>query len=174
MSDRTERIRLVRPAPERRDAFFEMAREFGSEGDERYGPALADFAAYLARCETFAAGADLDVDEVRMDVWWLVDGERVLGGGRLRHFLIPVLELDGGHIGYDIRPSQRGRGYGHLILERMLEKAASAGLSRVLITCETTNRASARVIERAGGAPISRSISPGTGREMLRYWIELA
>ncbi len=165
--------RLVRPSKRFRQSFLEMAREFESEGDPRYSLALSDFDAYLAGSHRWAAGIDLPPDRVPMDEWWLLDGNRVLGGSRLRHRLTPGLELDGGHIGYDIRPSERHRGYGHRILDLVLAKAVSMNLDRVLITCETTNRGSTRIIEDAGGTPISNAISPNTGNEMVRFWISI-
>jgi predicted acetyltransferase len=168
---RTGESHLVRPNTDLRQSFLEMAAEFESEGGLRYSLALSDFSDYLAHSQKGAAGLDLPTDRVRMDEWWLTDGARVFGGSRLRHRLTPGLELDGGHIGYDIRPSDRHRGYGHRVLHLMLEKAASEGLDRVLITCETTNIASAKIIESAGGVPIPNAVSPNTGNEMLRFWV---
>jgi len=162
-------LRLVRPQIDFRDSFMEMAAEFESDGDARYSLGLSDFESYLANSRKWAAGVDLPPNRVRMDEWWLVDETRVLGGGRLRHQLTPGLELDGGHIGYDVRPSARRRGYGRQILGLVLAKAAAQSLDRVLITCETTNRASARIIERFGGLRIGNSVSPNTGNEMLRF-----
>ena len=58
---------------------------------------------------------------------------------------------DGGHIGYDVAPSYRGRGYGHIALRVSLEEAARRGISRVLLYASEDNSASRAVIERAGG-----------------------
>lgn len=163
--------RLVSPRESLRDGFVEMAREFADSGDDRYALARTDFDAYLAAGRRFAADADTPPDRVPMDELWLVDGDRVLGGSRLRHRLIPALERDGGHIGYDVRPAERGRGYGHRLLALALLRARRLGLDRALLTCETANAASARVIERAGGREIEGSISPRTGAAMRRYWV---
>jgi len=166
--------RLVDPSVDFRDSFVEMAHEFESEGDTRYSHTLSNFEAYLVDRQKWATATDLPPDRVRMDDFWLVEEARVLGGCRLRHELIPSLELDGGHIGYDVRPSERRKGYGHRMLDLVLEKAVSVSLDRVLLTCEATNQASARIIERAGGIPIPNAISPNTGKEMLRFWISLS
>lgn len=164
---------LVRPSAERRDAFFEMAREFAAQGDSRYEASLSDFAGYLAHVARFEMGRALPADRVRMSEWWLSDGERLLGGTRLRHRLIPLLERDGGNIGYDVRPSARRRGFGHRILALALEQARACAMPRVLLTCERTNIASIRVIEGAGGFRSGQAISPSSGAEMWRYWIDL-
>jgi len=170
---RSGRLQLVRPSPEWKDAFLAMAREFAADGDSRYVTSGAGFAGYLAHAARFEAGRDLPPDRVRMSEWWMTDGECLLGGTRLRHRLIPVLERDGGNIGYDVRPSARGRGLGHHVLSLALEQARAHGMTRVLLTCERTNLASIRVIEGAGGFRSGQAISPVTGAEMLRYWIDL-
>ena len=97
----------------------------------------------------------------------------LVGGSRLRHRLLPILELDGGHIGYDIRPGRRGEGLGHCILGLTLEKAAERGLERVLLTCEVGNEPSRRVIVANGGIFDGHSVSPRTGNRMERYWIRI-
>jgi Acetyltransferase (GNAT) domain len=57
----------------------------------------------------------------------------------------------GGHIGYGIRPSARGRGLATWALRSVLVRAPALGLGKVLVTCGDSNLASARVIEKAGG-----------------------
>jgi predicted acetyltransferase len=83
--------------------------------------------------------------------FWLVDDCRVLGSSRLRPLLTPALEHEGGNIGYDIRPSERQRGLGTLLLRLTLERPAAIGLPRVKITCDADNFGSIRIIEKNGG-----------------------
>ena len=52
-----------------------------------------------------------------------------------------------GHIGYDIAPSFRGRGYGKQMLKFALIEAKKLGITKVLITANEDNYASRRVIE---------------------------
>ena len=105
--------------------------------------------------------------------YWLVrpDGT-ILGQAGLRHRLTPALEDFGGHIGYAIRPSARGKGYGTKMLAMALDEARDMGLPRVLITCDPANIASVRVIQKNGGVVASKSVAY-TGRMTSRYWIEL-
>ena len=70
---------------------------------------------------------------------------------RLRPRLTPALEIQGGHIGYNVPPSVRRKGYGTQLLRLTLPKARAAGLSRVLLTVDSSNVASIRIIERNGG-----------------------
>jgi predicted acetyltransferase len=83
-------------------------------------------------------------------LWWVED-DRVLGRVAIRHRLTPALEKVGGHIGYDVRPSARGRGHATAILAAVLPLANSIGIDEALLTCDETNAASRRVIEANGG-----------------------
>lgn len=69
----------------------------------------------------------------------------------LRHYLNDNLRIRGGHIGYSIRPSCRGRGFGKLILQLSLPYLKSLGLSSVLVTTDPWNTLSQKVIIANGG-----------------------
>ena len=97
----------------------------------------------------------------------------MLGRSTLRHWLNPALENEGGHIGYDIRHSERRKGYGLLILKLTLLKAKDLGLSRVLLTCDADNIGSAQIIENNSGVLSGRVVSEKNGKLILQYWIEL-
>lgn len=96
--------------------------------------------------------------------WW-VEGEEFVGRLGLRHRLTPALRLAGGHIGYDVRPSWRGRGLASRMLHDALPIAAALGIDPVLLTCDPANIHSRRVIEKNGGVLFEEE--PTT----LRFWI---
>lgn len=131
----------------------------------------------MAQCETTRDGRDLPPGRVAETRFFLVaheaDALTVIGMSTLRHTLTPLLEDVGGHIGYRIRPSARRQGYGTRILELTLRQAQPLGLSRVLLTCDQDNIASARVIQRNGGVLASEGYSAQTATVVSRYWIEL-
>ena len=78
-----------------------------------------------------------------------------------------------GQIGYSVRPSQRKRGYASEILKLTLMEAAKCGLSKILITCNEPNIASAKVIEKNGG--VLEKIIPHPGfSDVKRYYIDLS
>jgi predicted acetyltransferase len=172
-----DEVRLIRPAAEHRSEFLAMVEEYREAG-ELYHHAdrqrLADdFTGYVGRLEATSRGSGLPPGHVPWTTLWLVRDRTIVGTSRLRHTLTPDLEQEGGHIGYDIRPSERRKGYGTLILTLTLDKAKELGLKRALLTCDRDNVASARVIERNGGQLAGVGPSPETGRPVSRYWIEL-
>lgn len=153
-------------------------REF--DGADLHGFATFGYDAIdLGESEVFDAWLDRERRQrtvgqdgfVPATVWWIVDDEQpnnVLGSIHLRHELNDFLLAEGGHIGYGIRPTARGRGVASAALQNGLGEARALGLDRVLVICEAGNVASRRTILAAGG---TLEDAPGT-RE--RYWIPIA
>ena len=167
-------LRLVDPTVDLAQEFRAMAAEWRDAGDERFADALRDFSGYVASLHAAAEGVGLPQGYVPYSIYWLVDmRNQVLGTSRLRHWLVPHLEKEGGHIGYDIRPSERRKGLGTSLLSLTLEKARERGIDEVVITCDGDNEASRRTILKNGGRPIRSSISDRTGKQVLRFRIVL-
>ncbi|MEU5153613.1 GNAT family N-acetyltransferase [Glycomyces sp. NPDC021274] len=83
--------------------------------------------------------------------YWWTDGDTYLGRINLRHRLNEQLSEIGGHIGYDVRPTARRQGHATAMLAAVLPIAAALGIDKALITCDTENTASRKVIEANGG-----------------------
>ncbi|TDO44930.1 putative acetyltransferase [Kribbella sp. VKM Ac-2527] len=94
---------------------------------------------------------ELPADLVHQTVLWFVDGDQWLGRLSIRHRLTPHLLELGGHIGYVVRPSARRKGYATQMLVQSLPYAARLGIDPALVTCDTDNDPSRKVIESAGG-----------------------
>lgn len=103
----------------------------------------------------------------------VVEHGQVLGAIALLHELTEPLRQAGGHIGYGIRPSARGRGLATWALGRVLleAQAQALGLGRALIVCEIANIASARTIEHRGG--VLEDVRDTHWGRMRRYWVTL-
>jgi predicted acetyltransferase len=169
-----EVIHLIEPTLRLRNDFCSLAEEFSAEGSQQYEDAIRDFKEFIQFCADEAAGRNLAPTRVQQSTFWLVrDDRKILGCSRLRHALNIFLEDFGGHIGYDIRPSERRRGYGTQILRLTLDKARHIGLGRVLVTADSSNTASWRVIEKNGGVLYSEAVSQHTGTLLRKYWITL-
>ena len=169
---------LVEPLTYLHAAFQDMAADFSAAGEPRYKDyitiSLSHFSTYVARLQEYAIGQDLVLGHVPQSTYWLaVEGEVLLGTIRIRHQLNEQLSGEGGHIGYDIRPSYRGRGYGTRQLGLALPKVQALGLTRLLVTCDTDNHASARIIEKNGGKLENQVTSRTSGKLVSRYWITL-
>ena len=94
------------------------------------------------------------------------DGQAV-GFLNLRLRLSDFLLEEGGHIGYSIRLSERGKGYAKESLRQGLQIAKEKNIKRALVTCSTENPASRAVILANGGE--LEDVRNGTER----YWIDL-
>jgi predicted acetyltransferase len=168
-------LTLETPSEPLQSAFREMAAEFEVEGNPRYAPDARDFSGFLARVRQDAEGRRVFPDGkigVPTSQFWLVEAGRILGSSRLRHRLTPELEHEGGHIGYDVRPSARRTGLGTILLRLTLVRAWALGFARVRITCDADNIGSIRVIERNGGILEAEVPSVRRGVQIRRYWIE--
>ena len=73
------------------------------------------------------------------------------------------------HIGYSVRPSQRGKGYGREQLRLGLREAEALGLRRVRVLCVADNTASRRVILANGGVYRDTLHGEISGLDVLRY-----
>ena len=69
----------------------------------------------------------------------------------LRLALNDFLKKEGGHIGYCIRPTERGNNYATDMLKTALKVYDVFGVREVLLSCDESNVASARVIKKCGG-----------------------
>jgi predicted acetyltransferase len=164
---------LVELSAKLKPQFLELAADYQSAGDNRYDAGVEDFEAYLEQLAMYASGVNLPANHVPSSEFYLLADGRLIGRAGLRHRLNPGLEILGGHIGYDVRPSERSRGFGTLILRLALEKARGIKLEKVLLTCDADNAASARIIEKNGGRLDKQIIYEKTGKLISRYWIEL-
>jgi hypothetical protein len=123
----------------------------------QYCQALRDDVAHPGAPERFvlrACGIRLEPPEdghVPQTTLWWVEGGEYLGRVNIRHRLTRSLLWRGGTIGYEMRPSARGRGHATAMLGAALPVAAALGIREARIDCDVVNVASRRVIEKNGG-----------------------
>jgi predicted acetyltransferase len=167
----TNEIVLIKPTLKLAADFHRLADEHLAHGDNRYAEAALDVAAFITMCEAHDAGRSLPPGWVPQSTFWLVrNGERILGCSRVRHTLSTSLSHRGGHIGYDVRPSERGKGYGNLLFALTLRQARELGFAEVLVTADDANVASWKIVERSGGRrEDGRFVGPNG--PFRRYWV---
>ncbi|MCR5610874.1 MAG: GNAT family N-acetyltransferase [Clostridiales bacterium] len=107
---------------------------------------------------------------------WVVDGDRFIGEFQLRTEFTEKVLTDIGSIGYAVRVSEWGKGYGTEILKQGLLMARDLGMEKVLFTVNEDNKRSIHVIEKMG-AVLEDSIEAYNEAEgvhtLRRYWIKL-
>lgn len=81
--------------------------------------------------------------------------------------------LDVGAIGYGIRPTERNKGYGKLLLKLLLEKCEESGMHEVCVSCLEENIASKSIIENNNGILEKRFYFTEENKYVLKYWIKL-
>jgi predicted acetyltransferase len=164
--------------PELAAAYLDMVDEFEAAG-EGYGwndveLAHRDFAAFVDDLRNESLGIGLPPDIVPQTTYVLIDREgRALGEIRFRPHLTPPFEQHNGHIGYNVRPRQRGKGYATHMLALVLEQARVLRLERVMLPVRDENLASVRVIVKNGGVLERTGVALGSGEIVALYWITL-
>jgi predicted acetyltransferase len=168
---------LVLPSVRYKESYVAALREFQKEGrrlEINVDEVEKFFQKHLDEFQDEADGKNLKVGRVPSTRYWLVENDTYLGGARIAHSLNEKLFKIGGHIGYEVSPLKRKNGYGTLILKLALPKVKELGITRALLTCDSTNIASRKIIENAGG--VLENEVPGEKNgdvTKLRFWIKL-
>ena len=98
--------------------------------------------------------------------------DRIVGMIDLRHHIDhPILGTWGGHCGYTVRPSERGKGYAKEMLRLNIIKAKELQIEKLLVTCDEKNKASERTILANGG--VYEKTIEVEGSNIKRYWISV-
>ena len=164
-------MELRRPKLEDKEKILEMLADFeaaGSRQDGFFGGADFVYEDWLETIQLAEAGLNLPqgfVPYIQL-ISFAADGQAV-GFLNLRLRLNDYLLQEGGHIGYSIRPSARGKGLAKEQLRQGLQVAKSKNIKRVLVTCDSDNEASRRTILSAGG------VYENTIDRSQRYWIDV-
>lgn len=167
-------LKLVQPEKRYLKSYMDAYDEYEAHGITAYHFDDARSCDIFEKYENYRLARNLKPNRVGSDYYWLVDEEKeyFIGEISVRHYLTDALRLKGGHIGYGIRFAQWNKGYGTLMLKLALEKAKQRGLTRVLITCDDDNAASARVMEHNGFQMEDKvEIREESGSILIRrYW----
>lgn len=168
-------MKLILPDPVYLDSYREAVKENKDNNVKESCFANPDQPDLFEKFRNNRLGINLQPGWVKQTSYWLIDNEQFIGEIGIRHELNDFLINYGGHIGYGIRHSKWGQGYGTKMLTLALKEAKKMGLKRVLITCDDDNYGSAKVIENNGGV-LENIVENNIYGEIIhtkRYWIDL-
>ncbi len=114
----------------------------------------------------------IDADFVKAKTFVLIVEQKIVGAVNVRYGLNNFLRNKGGHVGYGVRRSQRGKGYATKLLEYALVELREASVEKALVTCDENNHASAQVILHNNGVESDAFISEDN-EVTRRFWINL-
>lgn len=130
-----------------------------------------DYEAWLQRVRDNAEARTVHADWVVASTFFAVreaDG-RIVGMADIRHSLeTPFLRRYGGHIGYGVRPTERGKGYAPRILRMALDYARGLPLDTAMLGCAKENAASRKAILCCGGLLEREDVHDGVAVEIYR------
>ena len=163
-------IRKVTKDDGERERLFLLEFPAEENGFERPGKGFnledpAEFARFIQDRIDQEQGVGLKEGYVPQSTFWILNNDKLVGVGKVRHYLNANLLKHGGHVGISISPASRGEGVGTEALRLLVEYAKSLGQSPILVTNDEDNLASRKMTEKCGG--ILDKIENGSSY----YWI---
>lgn len=169
---------LVEPSMDLEGQFHRLTEDYRKAGEQLYTN-LSDihgmaFDLYIKNLQRECLEQKDSPGTAPCSVFWMISPQKdICGISRLKHFLTPETEFEGGHVGFDVPPSLRRHGYGTILLRLTCERAAELNIHRLLVTCAWDNFGAIGVIKNNGGKLENTVISAQSGKKIVRFWIEL-
>ena len=152
-----QELTFERPNDSHRNSWYDILKEFESNNEEvtpwslNFG--IKEFDNYLKISESEHTNINFFPGYVKASTFFLIrkTDKKILGAINIRHELNEFLFKFGGHIGYGIRPTERKKGYGTMMLKFGLKFSKELNLNKVLVSCFKNNIGSKKIIEKNGG-----------------------
>ena len=152
-----DKLKLVIPSSEHKEEAINYIKEFYTYHSKING--IGGLHRYLDCYEKWLDKLEEDrnripnEEKVPSETYFLVreSDQRIVGMINIRLVLNKKLKEFGGHIGYSIRPTERGKGYNKVNLYLGLLCCKKHGIEEVLMDCEKDNLASAKTMQALGG-----------------------
>jgi predicted acetyltransferase len=148
------------------DSYQDFLSDCVNDGIKKYEAALLDVRSYLHTLILNAQGKALSEGSPRTSTYFCVHDNEIVGAIRYRHGTNEYIERVIGHVGYETKPTARGKGIAQLMLNWIQENVQQTD---IIVTCEINNIASRKIIERCNGKYINQIYSPEKNSAVLRF-----
>ncbi|RPF53188.1 GNAT family N-acetyltransferase [Aquisalibacillus elongatus] len=169
-------MKLLEPNLEIKDAFYEYINEWKQYNEKIVPTTLrkvnGDYEDYVERWSKESRGMVREGWVANTTFFLVNDDDYIVGSCNMRHELNDKLLEIGGHVGYGVRPTERGKGYATVMLKKCLEHLRTLGVKKALVTCNNENAGSKKVILKNGGIQ-DESFVEEDGTIVNRFWINL-
>lgn len=152
------KFRLAKPDISFKEKAIEFVKEFKDNNSKIHGGGkIAKYiekSTYEEWLKYLDEQKDITPDEMRMpnETYFFVnEDDNIIGIINIRLGLNDMLKDLGGHIGYAIRPTERGKGYNKINLYLALKRLQEVGEKEALLDCEIDNEASSGTMKALGG-----------------------
>lgn len=175
-----EKFYLEEPSLARKKEAIEYAEEFEKYNSETAGDSGLDtgyknYEAWLEYIESLKTPEACPSNRCPGLEWFLIreSDNKIIGAINLRWNLNEWMMNYAGHIGYEVRPTERNKGYNKINLYLCLLKVQELGLDKVLLTAHDTNPGSVKTIQSFGGVLENKVQNEDDGSLIGRYWINV-
>lgn len=162
-------MRLEKAAIEHLAAFTVYVQACVADGLSLYEAATVDSEAYFKKRIAYAEGQQLPDGWPAISMYFCIEGERILGAIRVRHGTNPYIENVIGHIGYETLSQSRGKGVATKMLSWVKQQVIE---NDAIVTCDESNLASQKVIEKCGGQYLNTFYCDEDHCEVRRYQLK--
>ncbi len=166
MTEPKENMQIVPADIKYLNAFESYVNECNDGDIDSYQFVFNNYQGYLKKRIAYSESNDLPDGWPPISTFFCIKDTEILGAIRVRHGLNPYIENVIGHIGYETKPSARGQGVARFMLSWVQEHVLTES---AIITCDSTNAASRKVIEACGAKYLNQFYSAEEKRDILRY-----
>ncbi len=162
-------MQIEKVALEHLDAFAVYTKACVADGLSLYAAAIDDCEAYLKKRVAYAQGQELPDGWPPISMYFYIESGHILGAIRVRHGINPYIENVIGHIGYETLSQARGKGVATKMLSWVKQQVIE---DDAIVTCDESNLASQKVIEKCGGKYLNTFYSDEDNCEVRRYQLK--
>ncbi|MFT5707059.1 MAG: putative acetyltransferase [Oceanospirillaceae bacterium] len=163
-------LKIIPASIELLDDYESYILECFESGMEHYENDIKDAKKSLYLVIDAATGRNLPEGWGPYETYFAVDERRILGAIRLRLSDNDFIRKYIGHIGYEVRPSERRKGVAKALLKFIVHNKLKAS---ALITCDFDNDASVRVINSILHEAVGNNEKPQhRNPKKLKFYVE--